>query len=64
MIVRNEDEIKRVLDWTKQTMHFPLQTTRFPGWTYEMGIDVMYNWLIGVYDDPPDSDPHQREKSE
>ena len=50
-IVRTQEEIDRVLSWTADASEFG---SRYPGMSYEDGIEAMYNWLVGLTEDAPD----------
>ena len=49
-IVRTQEEIDDVLNESFQALE--TGRSRYPGMTYEQGIEDMYHWLVGDSDDP------------
>lgn len=50
-IVRTEEQIARVENWAFQGID---QGTRYPGMSYEQGINDLLDWLRGDSDVAPD----------
>lgn len=49
-IVRTEEEINKVLDKAIEGIN---EGSEYPGMSYEEGIQVMYDWLVGNIDENP-----------
>ena len=50
-LARRDDEINRVMNWAAEAME---KGSKFPGMTYEDGVEAAISWLIGDNKDPPD----------
>ena len=52
-IVRNQQEIDRVLNWVAQSED---EGSHYPGMSYEQGMRDMHDWLVGDSDHAPDEE--------
>jgi len=50
-IVRNQQEIDRVLNWAAQGED---EGSHYSGMSYEQGLRDMHDWLVGDSDHAPD----------
>ena len=53
VIKRTEEEINEVRNWAADAMD---TGSRYPGMSYEEGIEAMAAWMLGDIDDRPDAD--------
>lgn len=54
--MRDEDEIEEQIAWCRK--HNGAPTNRWPGLTYEQGVESALNWVLESDDEPPiESDP-------
>lgn len=54
MAAPNEDEMNEQINFTMESVE--QGTTRWPGMTYEQGVDAALRWAMGESDEPPMED--------
>lgn len=52
---RSDSEVDEVQGWAVDAMDMP-GMTRYPGMTYEQGIDAALAWITGQTNERPDSE--------